>query len=910
MTIPLLETKFHIPPVRPEYVFRPRLVDHLNNNLHRKLTLLSAPAGFGKTSLISEWILGTDRQLAWLSLDQRDNDLLRFLCYLVGAIETTQNRIGSETLKMMQTGEQTAPELVLTSLINEIVSQPQEIILVIDDYHLIDDQEIDEILEFLIDNLPSQMHLVLSTREDPQLGLSRLRASGQMNELRAQELRFLTDEIAQFMNVGMNLQLNSELIESLEQRTEGWIASLQLAALSIQKQTDIPLFIQSFTGSNRLVLDYLVEEVLRNQNGEIQDFLIQTSILERMCGSLCDEITGRKDGQKILEMLERSNLFIIPMDDERRWYRYHHLFAELLRQHLRETQKENIPELHKKAGFWFSQHNYDFDAIEHNLLARDFESAVGWIEAYLGENFEKISQATRKRWLETIPEEYLGTRPYLALFEAWSMIVAGQLEIAERCIGAVENSLVPRDSSNRENRLQWTQCLAMAAAFHSFIESYRGNFEASIQQGLRALAYHQELIAQQGSSAAEGEIMRPRAFALIVLAYAYEYAGLIKEAEQVQTDAMSAAKQLGDRELISFAGMIQAEMLRCKGNLREAAKLCKSLIFDSEISKISENPKFCWLFAFYSDVLTEMGETDTAREQVELAMERSSRCEDGFYITRSSIYVARTFFSCGEWERAWNTIQKVKRLAGQRHLPLPKLLIAESWKARLMLAEGKLEEAVQWADELSIDTSKPPQRIQEELYFVLARIRLAQGHPKEAVFLLKWAESIAVSENRATAIIESLTLQALAWQALDDRKSALEMIAKALTLAEPLGFISQFTDEGPGMSKLLYEAAKADIQTAYIHRLLENFPLKEPESEADKKAEAKQKGLMEPHSEREIDVLQLIAEGLSNEQLGEKLFISVHTVKVHTRNIYAKLNCHNRTEAVARARRFGILNLD
>ncbi len=907
MTIPFLETKFHIPPVRPEYVFRPRLVEQLNRNLHRKLTLVSAPAGFGKTSLISEWILGTNRQTAWLSLDKRDNDPLRFLSYLTGALQKTGDNIGSRALNMIQSAEQTPSEPVLTSLINEIASQSREIILVIDDYHIIDDREIDEILNFLIDNLPSQMHLVLSTREDPQLGLSRLRASGQMNELRALELRFLRNEIAQFMNDRMKLQLNPEDIASLEQRTEGWIASLQLAALSIQKQQDIPGFIKSFTGSNRLVLDYLVEEVLRNQNGEIQEFLIKTSILERMCGSLCNEITGREDSQKILETLENSNLFIIPLDDERRWFRYHHLFAELLRHRLRETQNDNIPELHKKAGFWFSQNHYDFEAIEHNLLARDFENAVGWIEAYLRENFEKITQATRKRWLESIPEEYLGTRPYLALFEAWSMIVAGQLEIAERCIGAVENSPVPRGSSNQENRLQWTQCLAMAAVFRSFIQSYRGNFDASIRQGLRALDYHRELISQHGPAAGEGEIMRPRTFALIVLAYAYDIAGLMDEAEQARRDAVSAAKLLNDRELIGFAGVLHAESLKSKGNLREAAKICQNLLYDPENLDISENPKFCWLFAFYSDVLTEMGETDSALEQVELALERASRCEDGFYIIRSCIYIVRTFISWGESERAWQAINQVERLALQRSLPLPKLLILQSWKARLLLAQGKIDEAVQWAENLRIDTGTPPLRIHEEEYLAFARIRIAQGFPEEAILLLEWAETLAVSENRTAAIIESFIIQSMAFLMLDNLNSALKILEKALSLAEPLDFIGIFIDEGSSMSRLLYEAAKAGIRTAYVRLLLDHFPSNKPEVKTMAKIEAKQNGLMEPLSDREIDVLQLIAEGMSNEQLGEKLFISVHTVKVHTRNIYAKLECHNRTEAVAQARKFGIL---
>jgi LuxR family maltose regulon positive regulatory protein len=606
-------------------------------------------------------------------------------------------------------------------------------------------------------------------------------------------------------------------------------------------------------------------------------------------------------------MLENSNLFIIPLDDERRWYRYHHLFAELLLERLRDARAENIPALHGRAARWFSQNGFDFEAIEHVLQARDFELAAGWIEAYLGENFEKITQATRKRWLEAIPEEYLGTRPYMALFEAWSLVVAGQLDKADRCLRAVESAPAPTATESRESSLEWTQCLAMTAAFRSFIETYRGNFDASIQYGNRALEYHQALVDHQEPGPWQNEVMRPRCFTLIVMAYAYEYTALRVEGEQAQADAVSTAKQMNDEMLISFAEMVTAESLRRHGKLHEAIGRCRRLLGGSESGGITENPKFCWALGFYSDLLAEMDETASALAQAKLAADRASRCDDGFYIARSNVYIARTFFSCGDIALARQAIQTVERLAERRTVPLTEVLAASAWKARLWLAEGQFEAAAQWAAEHHFDLDEEPNRLHEQEYFVLARILIARSRADEAIHLLEWAHPLAESDGRLTTVIESLSLQALAHHAAGGLDHALELLSRALSLAESQGFIRIFVDEGPPMARLLYEAATRDGDSDYISRLLTKFPVAESEPIRKENSDPAPAELVERLSERELDVLRLVAEGLSNDQIGEKLFISVHTVKVHTRNINAKLDSHNRTEAVARARTFGIL---
>src|SRR5512135_12421 len=452
MPPPILATKLYIPPPRPRVVLRPRLIERLNESLQRAagITLISAPAGFGKTTLVSEWIAALTPgpspagrwetvRVAWLSLDEGDNDPTRFLTYLVAALQTIAPNIGAGVLGVLQSPQPPPTESILTTLLNDITTISDSFILVLDDYHVIDSQPVDQALVFLVEHLPPQMHMVIATREDPHLPLARLRARNQLTELRAEDLRFTPSEAAEFLNQMMGLNLSAEDIAALEARTEGWIAGLQLAALSMQGREDIASFIQAFTGSHRFVLDYLVEEVLQHQPEPIHSFLLHTAILDRLCAPLCNTVTERKDSREMLNVLERSNLFLIPLDDQRQWYRYHHLFADVLQTHLTEAQPDRAAALHGRASAWYERNGLRSDAIRHALLAKDFERAAGLIElAWPAAEEVSIHPATWLDWVKTLPDELVHARPVLNVGYAYALLGSGELEAAEARLKEVE----------------------------------------------------------------------------------------------------------------------------------------------------------------------------------------------------------------------------------------------------------------------------------------------------------------------------------------------------------------------------------------------------------------------------------------------------------------------------------------
>jgi LuxR family maltose regulon positive regulatory protein len=429
---PLVATKLYLPPLRPNVVSRPRLIERLNEGLHRTLTLVSAPAGFGKTTLISAWVKGIERPAAWLSLDEGEDDPARFLTYLVAALQTVAPTLGDGVLRALQSPQPTPPEALLTSLLNDLSASPTPCVVVLDDYHVIHATAVDGVLAYLVEHLPPQMHLVIATREDPHLPVPRLRARGQLTELRAADLRFSAAEAAAFLTQVMGLRLAAADIAALERRTEGWIAGLQLAALSLQGRQDISGFIQAFAGDHRYIADYLVDEVLQRQPEPVRSFLLQTAILDRMTGSLCDAVTGQDGGIARLETLERGNFFVVPLDDQRRWYRYHHLFAQALSARLLAEQRpEQVATLHRGASAWYEQHGLAADAIRHALAAEDFARAAGLIELAIPELHRNKQEATLLGWLSALPVELIRRRPVLCVGYAWALLAAGELEAVD-----------------------------------------------------------------------------------------------------------------------------------------------------------------------------------------------------------------------------------------------------------------------------------------------------------------------------------------------------------------------------------------------------------------------------------------------------------------------------------------------
>src|ERR671914_935160 len=431
MSTPILTTKLYIPPPQPKVVLRPRLIECLNEGLDRKLSLISAPAGSGKTTLLSEWLAGRSQPAAWLSLDEGDNDPTRFLAYLVAALRTIAPNIGEGLLGALQSPQPPPTESVLTALLNEITTVPDKFVLVLDDYHVIDARPVDDALAFLIEHLPPRMHLVIATREDPNLPLARLRVRGQLSELRAADLRFTPEEAAEFLKEVMGLDLSAEDIAALETRTEGWIAGLQLAALSMRGREDVPRFIRAFAGDNRYIVDYLGEEVLQRQPERIRSFLLQTSILERLSGPLCDAVTDQEEGREMLEALERGNFFVVPLDDKRQWYRYHHLFADVLHAHLMAEQPDQVPTLHRRANERDEQNGLPAQANRPALAAEDFERAADLVELAVPAMRRSRQEATLLGWLKALPDELLHCRPVLGVAYAHMLLASGEFEGVE-----------------------------------------------------------------------------------------------------------------------------------------------------------------------------------------------------------------------------------------------------------------------------------------------------------------------------------------------------------------------------------------------------------------------------------------------------------------------------------------------
>ncbi len=924
---PLLQTKLHIPPIRAEWVTRPRLLERLNVGLGQsgsagcKLTLISAPAGFGKTTLVAEWVrslseAGTADAIAWLSLDEDDNDLARFLVYVVATLSKIEAHIGKGVLNQLRASPPPTEE-ILTFLINVMATMPGQVILVLDDYHLIEDQAIHDALGFLLARLPRQLHLVLSTREDPYLPLARLRARGQLTELRATDLRFTSSEAAEFLSQVMGLALSAEDIAALEARTEGWIAGLQLAALALQGpipargQQDVPGFVQSFTGSHRFVLDYLVEEVLGRQPESIQTFLLQTAILDRLAAPLCDAVTGQDQGQATLEKLDRANLFIVPLDDERRWYRYHHLFADLLRQRLQQTHPEEIPSLHRRASEWYEQNDLADEAIEHALRAGDLARAVGLMEAHADAAWRRGEHAKLRHWLDALPLEAIRAKPRLCVYHTWYLFAGGRQDEAEEALRACEEAMDARPDLAtgttplaRRGLLSDLDRQAMrgrAAVIRAFIATYTGDIPAIIRHARRAL----DCLPEQD--------LTWRRDAALALGDAQGFRGDLASAYAARLEAAEASQAAGDTIFSLLAYLKVAITLREQGRLQRTIELCQEQLEFASRSELMHASMPGGFQAIWGEVLAELGDLEGALDLVTRGMESAERGGESLVTGWGYLCLTRVLYSKGDMAGVMAVARKVERNA--RESQIPPWIAAEvaGWKARSWLAQGKLAAASRWAHQHGLIADGQPEQVEAFDFFslnafvVLARILLARERWDEAIGLLSRLLEAAEAGERTSKAIEILGLQAMAAQAKGDRGLALAAIENALTLAEPEDFVQIFVDEGSPMAHLLYEALDRGMAPEYVSRLLAAFPVAEPEPAAPTDSQPQESDLIEPLSERELEVLQLVAEGLTNREVAARLFLSLNTVKGHTRNIYGKLSVHSRTQAIARSRALGIL---
>jgi LuxR family maltose regulon positive regulatory protein len=947
-------------------VSRPRLVERLNAGLDRKLTLVSAPAGFGKTTLISEWIASRRRgvprsnragtrggapagastadeasvplQVAWLSLDEGDNDPTRFWTYFIAALQTVEANLGTGAFSVLQSPQPPPSQVIPTTLINEIAALSAQVVIVLDDYHLLaygkaagdagTSQAIHDALAFLLRRLPPQLHLVIVTREDPLLPLARLRARGQLTELRAADLRFTPSEAAEFLNTVMGLALSAPDIAALETRTEGWIAGLQLAALAIQGaldrqgSLDTTGFIQSFTGSHRFVLDYLVGEVLEQQPEDVQAFLQQTCFLDRLTGPLCDAVQfggaelqsssgGTASGKATLERLERANLFIVPLDGERRWYRYHHLFADLLRQRLRQDQLEQLPALHRRASEWCERSGLTDEAIEYALRGKLFERAADLIERAADANWQGGEHIKLQRWLAGLPAELVSSRPFLCIYHAWGLFVGGQHDAAEQRLRAAESALNARaagpvaPSAPGQGRRPGSPADVVrgrAAAFRAFMATYHGDTPRMLEHSRRAL----ECLPEQDLSW--------RIIASIALADAHLYQGEYAAAHRARLETLEASKATGNVYLVMTSSLRLATILREQGQLPRVIETCQQQLQLARANGLSQSASVGWLLALWGEVLAERNELDEALDKVRRGLDVAQRGGDIAILGLCSLCLVRVLFSRGELAGATEIVQKLERLARQYAAPPWMTSETAAWQARIWLAQDKPSAASRWARDRGLGVDGTPSYLNELEYRVLVRILFAQRQLADAVRLLRRLLAIAETGDRTSAAIEVLILQALAYQAQEDSDRAIAALEQALALGEPGGFCRIFVDEGPPMARLLYVVARRGTKPDYAGKLLAAFPAApsdlsfRPSAGTEiSKSEIRKSEIIEPLSERELEVLQLIAEGLTNPEIAARLYLSLNTVKAHTRNIYGKLGVHSRTQATSRARALGVL---
>ncbi len=909
----LLATKLHVPGPRPGFVARPRLVGALGEGLARGLVLVCAPAGFGKTALLADWVRSGDRPVAWLSLDAGDNDPVRFWRHVVAALDRARPGIGERVAPLLGPLPSSFEGLV-TALINELAAQPgeDEIVLVLDDYHLVDAQQVHASLAFLLEHLPPGLRLVVASRSDPPLPLARPRAGGQLAELRAGELRFTAEEAAVLLREGTGADLPGAAVAALAARTEGWAAGLQLAALSLRGQADPAGFVAAFSGSHRYVLDYLAGEVLDRQPEEVRAFLLQTSVLERLSGGLCDAVTGRAGGQVMLEQVERANLFLVPLDEVRGWWRYHHLFADLLRARLQQQHPDRLAALHRNAAAWSAEHGLAGDAVRHAVAAGEMTWAARLIEQHFDAVYILRSEgATVQRWLAALPAELVQSRPRLLLAQALLAATSGRAEAVEPPLDAAERALAgapravdePFEPSAGRAVSMLVNVPALIALHRSYLAQFRGDAEATAafaSQALAELGEGERLL----SSTVQG-----------FLAAAEWLRGRLAEAERAFVSSIAGWREAGQPSWTSWGVYQLGQVQRAQGRLDAAVRTYRQTLDIATVSGPPPAPPAGPAYVGLGEVAYQRDELDAALEQV---TEGIALCRQFLYpapLAAGLVTLAWIRQAQGDPGGALEAMDEAGRAAlgpGVTGLldPVP------PQRARLLLAQGDVAAAASWTRERGLDADDEPGYPREPEYLVLARVLLAQDRPGPALGLLERLHAAAAAQGRAGSIIEIQALQALALAVRGYEDAAVDALAGALTLACPQGYVRVFADEGAPMSALLArlvaaqkvgKAAARGVPFGCLAKVLRAFGEKEAAPGAGRNRAAAVPGLVEQLTAREREVLVLLASGSPNPRIAEELVVTLDTVKKHVSHLLDKLGAANRTEAVTRARQLGLI---
>jgi len=882
VSTPLLATKLQMPRVPASVVSRPRLTDKLLAGLRegRRLTVLSAPAGYGKTTLLVEWLTLSDRLCGWLSLDERDNEAVRFWMYTIAALQRSVPGLGELAMAALQAPQPPAFEPLLTGLINEIAERSESLLLVVDDYHLITSPRIHEALSFLVENLPRQLHLVIATRSDPALPLATLRARGQLTELRLAELRFSAQETSAFLGETMGLRLSPEAVERLEARTEGWIAGLQLAALSMQGRDDLASFVESFTGSHRYILDYLAEEVLNRQTQRVREFLLQTSILQRLNGPLCDAVTGRSDGQQMLEWLEGANLFVLPLDDERKWYRYHRLFADLLRARLEDGEAGTVAELHRRASLWYEEHHAIHDAFSHAVDAGDVQRMRQLFETNGMPLLMHGELGTLLTWVSQLPVEVVANSARIGTLHAWALLLTGQMQPLEKRLLQLESVLEQTVADDVAGQI---------AAIRAYQAAQVGDVDGSIglaQSALRLLSEGNEEI---------------RSVVLFTLGGAHLLQGSVAAAGQAMADASAMATGAGNIHLAVPALNSLAAFQLLQGRLEQSEQTARQAIELATLPSGQLLPVASGALSSLADLAYERDELEEALSHARESTTLGERWGNKDALISGYLTVAQVLQGMGSFGEAEESIGHAERLSRS---VVTNPMVSSSLRAtrcRQWLALGRRAAVERWAAATAPEPVHP-MRVAELL--ALARVQLTLARVDAAAEVLGPLVAMARAQSLVAVLVEALALQAQANATSGKEPMALEMLGEALQLGEAGGLFRRFVDLGPPLAALLRLAARHGISVQYVARLLAAFARRE---EPGPGPAAPAQPLLDPLSDRELEVLGLVAQGLSNREIAERLFVTVSTVKSHTNHIFGKLNTRSRTEAVAKARELGLL---
>jgi LuxR family maltose regulon positive regulatory protein len=899
----LLSTKIAIPRVRSDRLARSRLIHALDGAIARELILVCSPAGFGKTTVLADWAAGADWPVAWLSLDPNDDDPARFWRYVIAALDRVCAGLGDQLLPL-PTGSG-GDNGVVTALINRIEAQASDIVLVLDDYHVVESPLIHDGVAFLLSRIPRRLHVVIATRRDPPLPLARLRVQDQLAEVRDADLRFSSSESFAFLRDVWQLDVSPEVIAALEAKTEGWVVGLQLAALSLRERSDPNAFLDAFTGTHRYVLDYLTEEVLGRQPDRIRAFLLHSSVLDRMTAPLCNTVTGDADSQDMLEQLERANLFVVALDEHRRWYRFHHLFAEALRAQLQRVEAERVPDLHRRAAGWCEGNGLIDEAIRHALGAQDPTWAARLVEEHLNETLQRGETAQLGKWIALLPDEAVRALPGLLLARGMQSLHGGDLNAAEQCLDYADRTF------GREHGRQVLH-LPTDGGMVADVRAAVGVLRADLAV-LRGDVAAGCALASSAMELTSADERGPRLWTRLLHASADWVDGRLADAESAFAEVLTEARAAPEAYPMMATCFPLGRVRHARGKLEDALRTYEEgLRFATESRVLPNLFHAAESHLGMGQVFYERDDLDQAFDHVTAGLEFGRRVVDVTTPLLGLVTLAWIHQARGEQEAALAAMTEACRLRSS-----PEVIAmwnpAPSERARLLLLQGRIDEATRWTRERGLRPDDPLSYSRERDYLVLARVLVAQGAQERSLRVLDRLNGLA-EPHRVHSLIQIRTLRALAMQAAGHHAEAVSELADALALARPHGFIRVFADEGAPVAALLRRLLNAHVGTpassmsTQLRQQVNRIQRAMKTSTRTEEQAIPIAGLVDELTRRELEVLRLVAEGRNNREIAQDLFVTIDTVKKHASHILTKLEATSRTHAVARARELGLIS--